>query len=120
MLAGGVKALTEELAKLKVGRAVEAAEDLDVLERELEGRGLEADVAGRVGEHEAEVDVDEVPVAVEEDVAVVPVLDLQQVRHERVARERLGEVALRPCELGGRRIAIGLRQVVSPRGKGGD
>ena len=79
MLACSVEALPEQLPELAVRRAVEPAEDLDVLERELERGGLEADVAGRVGEHEPEVDVDEVPVAVEEDVAVVSILDLEEV-----------------------------------------
>ena len=108
MLARRVEALAKELAELVVRRAVEAPEDLDVLQRELERRRLEADVAWRVREHEPEVDVDEVPVAVEEDVAVVPVLDLQQVRDEGVARERLGEVALCADELGRGGVAVGL------------
>lgn len=39
---------------------------------ELEGRGLEAQVAGGAGQDEAEVDVDDVAVGVQQDVPVVP------------------------------------------------
>ena len=95
MLPRRVEALPEQLPELAVRGTVEPSENFDVFERELERRSLETNVPWGVGEHEAKVDVDEVPIAVEEDVAVVPVLDLQEVRDERVARERLGEVALR-------------------------
>ncbi len=49
---------------------------LHELGRELEGAGLEPQVLGRGGEYEPVVDVDEVALGVQEDVAVVTVLDL--------------------------------------------
>lgn len=43
---------------------------------DLEGRLLEIDVAGGARQQEAEVDVDDVALRVQQDVPVVPVLDL--------------------------------------------
>ena len=106
MLPRRLEPVAEQTTKLEVRPTVHATEHLDVLEGQLERRGLEADVPRRVREHESEVDVDQVPVAVEQDVPVVPVLDLQEVCHERVPRKRPGEVALRADELGGRGIAV--------------
>ena len=85
VLPRGLKALFEEPPELLEGCPFEAAEHLDVLERELERRGLEADIPRRVRQHEAKVDVDQVPIAVDQDVAVVPVLDLQQVCDDGVS-----------------------------------
>lgn len=76
--------------------------------RQLERRGLEAHVARTVGQHETEVDVEEVTVSVDEDVSVVSVLDLEEVGGHRVAGERLDEVSLGTLVLSGRRIAVGL------------
>jgi hypothetical protein len=50
--------------------------DLEELAGELEGGRLEVDPAWGVGEHEAEVDVDDVALLVQQDVPVVPVLHL--------------------------------------------
>jgi hypothetical protein len=47
-----------------------------VASADLEGRLLEVNVARGAREHEAEVDVDEVALGVQQDVPVVPVLDL--------------------------------------------
>ena len=52
--------------------------------------------------------MDKVPVAVEENVAVVSVLDLEEVRDERVAGERFGKVALCAREFGRGRVAVSL------------
>ena len=52
----------------------------------LEWCSLEAHVpAGRVGEHEPEIDVDQVPVPIDEDIPVMPIFDLEEVRDDRVA-----------------------------------
>lgn len=67
--------------------------------RKLEGRSLEAHIARAVGQHEAKVDVDEVTVAVNEDVAVVAVLDLKKVSRDRIACKRCDKVALSPLVL---------------------
>lgn len=69
--------------------------------RQLERRGLEAHVARTVGQHETEVDVEEVTVSVDEDVSVVSVLDLEEVGGDRVAGERLDEVSLGTLVLSG-------------------
>mmetsp|Transcript_26151 Transcript_26151/g.83517 ORF Transcript_26151/g.83517 Transcript_26151/m.83517 type:complete len:428 (-) Transcript_26151:486-1769(-) len=86
----------EELARAAIGVAVH---DLEQLPRELEGGGLEVDPPGGVGEHEAKVDVDDVPLLVHEYVAVVPVLDLEDVAHNRVGRHALHEGPLGLHEL---------------------
>jgi hypothetical protein len=46
VLPGCHEALVEESFELYVGRSIHSAEDFDVLERELERRGLETDIAG--------------------------------------------------------------------------
>ena len=56
--------------------AVHAAHHGHELGGELEGGALEAEVLGRAGEDEAVVDVDEVTLAVQEDIAVVTILHL--------------------------------------------
>lgn len=61
-----------------VGRA-ESTKDVDVLVGQLEGSCFKAHGAGRVGQHEAKVNVDDVALAVNEDVAVMTVLELQDV-----------------------------------------
>ena len=99
MLPGSLKSLPEQFPELPVGRAVEPAEHFNVLEWKLERRRFKADVARGVRQHKAKVNMDEMPVAVEEDVAVVAVLNLEEVRHERVAGQRLREVALCSDEL---------------------
>lgn len=76
MLPCRLEALSKQPPELLVRLALDPTEDLDVLEWELERRGLEADVAGRVREHEPEVNVDQMTVAVDENIAVMPVLDL--------------------------------------------
>ena len=56
--------------------AVHASHHGHELGGELEGGALEAEVLGRAGEDEAVVDVDEVTLAVQENVAVVTILHL--------------------------------------------
>ena len=64
-----------------------------------EGGRLEAEVLRRAGEHEAVVDVYEMALVVEQDVAVVAVFDLEQVAGDRVAGAALDKVLLRGQEL---------------------
>ncbi|GIX62932.1 octaprenyl-diphosphate synthase, putative [Babesia caballi] len=81
----------ERLEVVEVVRVL-APNHVDVLLGELEGRRLEADVAGGVGEAEAVVDVDDVALAVQQNVPVVPVADLQEVRDDGVGGVALDEV----------------------------
>jgi len=53
--------------------------------RELERGSLEAHVSWTVGEHETEVDMDAVSFAIDENVSVVTILDLEEVGRHRVA-----------------------------------
>lgn len=73
--------VAEELRVVALGIALH---HLQKLPSELEGRGLEVDAPGGVGQHEAEVDVDDMPRIIQQQVAVVPVLDLEQVGDEAV------------------------------------
>lgn len=59
---------------------------------ELEGRLLEIEPAWRVGDHETEVDVHNMPHIVHQYIVIVPVLDLEQVLEQRVAGQAVGEV----------------------------
>ena len=73
-------------------RARGAAHDGDHFARQLERRPLEADPAGGDVEAEAEIDVQDVACIVDHDVAVVPVLELQQVGDDAVGGHALDEV----------------------------
>ena len=94
--ARGEKGLDGELFEpakgLRLGRA---AHDGDHLGRELEGGALEADAAGGDVKAEAKVNVQDVAGVVNHDVAVVPVLELQQVADHAVGGHALDKVAPR-------------------------
>ena len=85
VLARRLEALTKELPELQKRRALYATQDIYILHGQFEWRGLEAQVPRRVRKHEAEVDVHDMAFAVDEDVPVMPVLDLEEVRDEGVA-----------------------------------
>ncbi len=55
---------------------------LNELRRELEWRTLEAEILGRTGEYVAVVDVYDVPLVVQENVAVVSILHLNHICHK--------------------------------------
>lgn len=74
----------EQLPKLQECRAIHTTQHLNVLRRELEGSRLKPDVPWRIGKHEAKIYVDEVAVAVDEDVAVVSILDLEKIGDDGV------------------------------------
>lgn len=101
--------------------------DLHEFRRQLERGLLEAQILRRGGQDEAEVDVDEVTVALQQDIAIVPgrvaisrkifrrsvkrsaipVLDLDEVTDEAVGGAALHEVLLRREEaLGGHRAVL--------------
>ena len=68
--------------------------DLQQLTSQLEGRSFEVHTTRGVAEHEAEVDVDDVASLVEHDVAVMPVLDLQEEANQAVPCHALYKVSL--------------------------
>ena len=108
MLSRRLKPFLEQLLKLPKRRRLDPSQHFNILQREFERGSLEPNISRRVGKHETKIDMDEMSVAVEEDVAVVPVFDLEEVGDERVSCERLCKVALRADVLGGRRVAIRL------------
>eukprot|EP00304_Pavlova_gyrans_P009438 CAMPEP_0206048210 /NCGR_PEP_ID=MMETSP1466-20131121/23461_1 /ASSEMBLY_ACC=CAM_ASM_001126 /TAXON_ID=44452 /ORGANISM="Pavlova gyrans, Strain CCMP608" /LENGTH=321 /DNA_ID=CAMNT_0053423253 /DNA_START=299 /DNA_END=1262 /DNA_ORIENTATION=+ len=92
LLASRQVALHEEVFESPEAGALHATHELHVFVGEFEGRRLKAHVAARaVGDQEAKVDVHDVALHVQEDVAVVPVLDLQQVGDDRPRRAALRE-----------------------------
>jgi hypothetical protein len=86
--------LQDEYLKVLKHVALLAAHDFDELWRHLEGRALEAEIFGRAAKDESVVDVDDVALAVEQDVAVVAVLDLDEVGDNTIGRAALDELAL--------------------------
>lgn len=102
--------LYEQLVWLGLLRA---SEDLDELLRHLEVGRLEPHVlTWRVVEEEPEVDVDEPAFAVDQDVAIVAVLDLEDVADDRVGRLRPDEVGSCLLELEAELRAVRLDEVV--------
>ena len=93
MLAGSDHALQhEDLVVLEhVGSL--AAHHFDELFRQFERRVLEAQILGRRRQHEAKVDVDDVPFIVQQNVAVVSILDLSsRKRNNPVKTAALAQV----------------------------
>ena len=74
------KGLTHELFHLFEMYAVDAAQQLDVFSRKLEGRQLEPQSARRVGQHKAKVDMYNMAMRVNQDVAIVSVFILKEIR----------------------------------------
>eukprot|EP00639_Heterosigma_akashiwo_P005275 CAMPEP_0194576286 /NCGR_PEP_ID=MMETSP0292-20121207/11459_1 /TAXON_ID=39354 /ORGANISM="Heterosigma akashiwo, Strain CCMP2393" /LENGTH=275 /DNA_ID=CAMNT_0039428299 /DNA_START=410 /DNA_END=1234 /DNA_ORIENTATION=- len=94
-----------------------AAQQLHPLLRQLEGRPLEVRVARRPGEHEPEVDVDGVALGVQEDVPVVPVLQVEQVAQDGVRAQALHEAVPRLDEPGGPLVPEAALEEVQQRGE---
>jgi hypothetical protein len=75
------EALDEEGLVVAIALGVEAADELDVFAGELERRRLELPPARRYAQQEAVVDVDDVALHVQQDVAIVSILRNTTRRH---------------------------------------
>jgi hypothetical protein len=58
--------------------------------RQLKGGGLEAQIAGRIGQHESKVNVHQMPRPVEQDISVVAIFDLYGREIQKVLRKPRG------------------------------
>ena len=67
---------------------------LDKFWRQFKGRTFESEILWRTGQDEPVVDVDEVALVVQEDIAVVAILDLDQVRDDAVRRTGFDKLSL--------------------------
>lgn len=84
-----------------------AAHHLDELGRQLKRTGLEAQITRRCRQNEAEVYVNQMAVAVQQDVAVVTILHLNEITDQTVRGTALNEIFLRHAErLRGRRAEL--------------
>lgn len=75
---------------------VDPVEHLDMFAEQLE-RAVPLkfnDPSGHVGEEEPEIDMEHLPVPVQQDVAVVTILGLDDVHHQRIGGQTLHEVLL--------------------------
>jgi hypothetical protein len=89
------EALDEEGLVVAIALGVEAADELDVFAGELERRRLELPPARRYAQQEAVVDVDDVALHVQQDVAIVSILrNTASATDERTARK---DTHGRPC-----------------------
>jgi hypothetical protein len=104
----------QELFEIVEHIGVEASHQVDVLLREFEGGLLEVHVAGGDPEQEAEVDVQDVAVGVDQDVAVVPVFDEEQVADQRVPGQAVCEVFAGDVPLVSEDLPVDLDQVAAP------
>ena len=87
MLTSVSEASAHESLELIVSVAVHATEDIDVVAWEFERGCLEADPTGRQAQDEAKVDVNEMPFGIHENIAIMTVFDLQEVRDDSIASE---------------------------------
>ena len=67
---------------------------LDKLVGQLKRRGFKSQVARGAGQHKPKVNVQDVALGIEEDVAVVSVFDLHKVAEQRVGSQAFHKVAL--------------------------
>ena len=108
MLLQRKKTADKEVLELLERLRVHAAHHFQIFPRQFERRGLEvhglvdAAQARGIAEDEAVVDVDEVAVGVDQDVGVVAVAHLEQVRDKAAARHATSDEA-EGCTWGGRR-----------------
>lgn len=72
----------------------EPSHDLQVLRGEFKRGGFEVEVPRRLVENEAEIDVDDVAIFGNQNVAVVAILDVQEILQEGVPGQGLGEILL--------------------------
>lgn len=105
-----LKSLVEQSSEFPQRLAVRPAQYLDVLQGQLERRGLEPDVPRRVGQHEPKVNVDQVTVAVQQDVAVMAVFDLEEIGDHGVPGQRFRKVSLGTGKFCGGWVPIGLNE----------
>lgn len=87
MTANSNEAAAQERLKVLEHVALRPAHDVDKFHRELEGRFLKLEVSGGGVEDEAVIDVNDIAVAGHHDVAIVAVLDLEEIAHQGVRRE---------------------------------
>lgn len=107
MLPGRVEALLEQLLEVLPARAVEAADDFHVVQGQLERCSFKAHIpARRVGKHESKVNMNEMAIAIDQDIAVVPVLDLQQESDDGISGKGLDKVALSSSKASGISLAV--------------
>lgn len=60
------------------------SQNFHVLRGELKRSCFKADIPRCIAQNESEVDVDKVPITINENISIVPILDLQQVCYNRV------------------------------------
>jgi len=76
VFSGGLEPFPEEPPKFQIGCTACTAKDFQIFKREFEWSRFKAYISWRVAEHESEVYVYEVTLPIQEDVAVVSILDL--------------------------------------------
>lgn len=79
MLPSSLEPLPKKPLKLQKRLPIHAPQHLDILQWQLKRCGLKPHITRRLTEHEAEVYMDEIAGAVEEEVAVVTVFYLEEV-----------------------------------------
>ena len=89
-----VEATDHQAFEVFVHLTVIASQQVNVFFCQLKGRGLEVHATRGGLKHEAEINVDEVPLRINEDVPIVPVLHIEQVVEERVPGQTLREIFL--------------------------
>lgn len=75
--------LAQSLIVLVV-RRTQTTQNIHILVRQLERGCFKPNRAGRVGEYESKVNVNDVAFAVHQDISVVSILELQDIRDDAV------------------------------------
>lgn len=80
MLSGTFKPFLEQFLEVGPAGTVKPTDDVDVIERELEWGSFESHIPSwGIGEHETEIDMNQVTIPIDEDVSIVTVFDLEEV-----------------------------------------
>lgn len=95
MLSDLAEATLQQRLVVKEHVRVLAAQDIYVLLREFEWRRFEAHTARRILQEEAEINVNQMSLGIEQNITIMPVLHIEQVREYRITGQTFREILLR-------------------------
>jgi hypothetical protein len=81
MFPSSFESLSEQSPEFKERRASNTAQHFNVFRRQLKRCSFKSNISWCITEYESEIDMDEVPVSIQEDVAVVSVFNLEEERY---------------------------------------
>lgn len=77
MLSSTFKSFLEQFLEIRPTWTIEPTDNIDIIKRQFERSSFESHIPSwGIGEHESEIDMNQVTITINEDVTVVTILDL--------------------------------------------